>query len=207
VKADEFSPSRDDLARWRKGERRRLIDERLAVPASERQRSASAVLERLVRLLSGIDNAVVSLYWPFRGELNLRPLMPILHKSGVRVSLPLVEAADRPLIFREWTPLGRMETGIWKIPVPVDGEVLPPSIIVAPLVGYDGCCYRLGYGGAFFDRTLEHLRADGGSPQVIGVGHSGARIPTIYPQPHDGPMDVIITEAEQIERPGSGETA
>ena len=146
----------------------------------------------------------MSLYWPFRGELNLRPWMHTLHASGVRVALPLVEAAGRPLAFREWTPEGRMEPGVWRIPVPVDGEVLSPSIVISPLVGYDGGGYRLGYGGGFFDRTLERLRSDGENPRVIGVGHAGARIPTIYPQPHDIPMDVIVTEAEQLERTGSG---
>ncbi|MGC2408764.1 MAG: hypothetical protein WA441_01820 [Methyloceanibacter sp.] len=31
---------------------------------------------------------------------------------------------------------------------------------------------------------------------MIGVGYSQAAIPTIYPQPHDIPMDKIVTERD-----------
>lgn len=192
----------EDVARWRVLERRRLIDARLAVSASARREIARRVIGRLRGLMTA--DAVVSLYWPFRGELNLRDWMDDLHGAGVRVALPVVEAPGRPLVFREWTPAARLVPGVWKIPVPADGATLIPSIVIAPLVGFDGGCYRLGYGGGFFDRTFERLRADGHRPRAIGVGHSGARIRSIHPRPHDIPMDVIVTESEWIERSGSG---
>ena len=65
------------------------------------------------------------------------------------------------------------------------------DVVIAPLVGVDPGRYRLGYGGGFFDRTLAALP---GKPLVIGVGYEMQRIPTIYPQPHDFPMDLIVTE-------------
>ena len=51
--------------------------------------------------------------------------------------------------------------------------------------------YRLGYGGGYFDRTL----AQPDRPALaIGVGLAQARLATIFPQPHDIPMDLIVTE-------------
>ena len=189
------------VATWRAAERRRLRAARLAVPADVRRRAAEVVARRLEERLQGIGEVVASLYWPFGGELDLRPLMHALHASGTRVALPVVEAPARPLIFRAWTPEARLVPGVWRIPVPADGEVLVPSVVVAPLLGYDGACYRLGYGGGFFDRTLARLAAEGRAPLAIGVAHSGARIPTIRPQPHDVAMDAIVTESEEPEAP------
>ena len=65
------------------------------------------------------------------------------------------------------------------------------DIVIAPGVGFDRDRYRLGYGGGFFDRTLAAMNR---KPLVIGVGYAEARLETIYPQPHDIPMNVIVTD-------------
>ena len=72
-------------------------------------------------------------------------------------------------------------------------EEVCPDVVIAPVVGYDRDAYRLGYGGGYFDRTLAAIPR---RPLIIGVGYSQAAIPTIYPQPHDIPMDKIVTERD-----------
>ena len=186
-----------DVARWRKAERERLITARLAVPVAERKRVAEEIAGELDGLIEPRPGIIVSLYWPFRGELDLRGWMRIAHERGARIALPIVEAKGHPLIFREWTPEGRMERGVWNILAPADGALLIPDVTIAPLVGFDPGCYRLGYGGGFFGRTLAALSP---RPMVIGVGHPLTAIPTIYPQPHDIPMDVIVTGAGRVTR-------
>jgi 5-formyltetrahydrofolate cyclo-ligase len=103
-----------------------------------------------------------------------------------------VVAKGRPLVFREWRPGIQMTHGVWKIPIPAEGPEVTPGVVIAPLVGHDPGCYRLGYGGGFFDRTLA---AHPGKPLVIGVGDGSGAIASIFPQPHDIPMDVILTAA------------
>jgi 5-formyltetrahydrofolate cyclo-ligase len=178
-----------DVARWRKAERVRLIAARLAVPADKRARVAEEVAAALDALIAPGPGVVVSLYWPFRGELDLRGWMARAVEAGAQVALPVVEAKGRPLTFREWRPGCAMARGVWNIPQPADGEPVTPTVVLAPVVGTDPGCYRLGYGGGFFDRTLAAL-----SPRAraIGVGHPVAAIPTIYPQPHDIPMDTVV---------------
>ena len=68
-----------------------------------------------------------------------------------------------------------------------------PDIVVAPVVGFDSAGYRLGYGGGYFDRTLASLS---NHPLTIGVGYNAAAVSTIYPLPHDVPMEAIVTERE-----------
>ncbi|MGF1631258.1 MAG: 5-formyltetrahydrofolate cyclo-ligase [Kiloniellaceae bacterium] len=182
------------VAGWRRAERARLIALRLARPAAERDAIAAGVAQELDRLVEPRDDAFVSLYWPFRGELDLRGWMRGFVARGGRVTLPVVVAKGQPLIFREWRRGIRMTHGVWKIPIPAEGPEVVPSVVIAPLVGHDPQCYRLGYGGGFFDRTLA---AHPGTPLKIGVGDGSGAIASIYPQAHDIPMDVIVTEAGQ----------
>lgn len=186
-----------DVARWRKAERTRLRAARLALSVAERKKIDEALAGSLRQVLKdrfgGARNMVLSAYWPIKGEPDLRPLMAELHEAGAHIALPLVETRAAPLIFRRWTPETRMVRGDWNIPVPPpDAPAVTPDIALAPLVGWTADGYRLGYGGGYFDRTLAALKP---GPFVIGIGFEPARIPTIFPQPHDIPLDLILTEA------------
>jgi 5,10-methenyltetrahydrofolate synthetase len=75
--------------------------------------------------------------------------------------------------------------------VPEKREIVTPSVVLAPVVGFDRDCYRLGYGGGYFDRTLAALSQ---KPLAIGVGFELQELETIYPQSFDVPMDLIVTE-------------
>jgi 5-formyltetrahydrofolate cyclo-ligase len=179
-----------DVSRWRKAERERLISARLQLSVDYRAAQTSVIARDLDQLIPSDSDTVISVYWPIKAEPDLRPWMNAVSERGVHIALPVAIALGQPLIFREWRPGARMARGLWKIPYPADGAEIVPSVVVAPVVGFDKNCFRLGYGGGFFDRTLARLAA---TPLVIGVGHTGALIPTIFPQPHDIPMDWIVT--------------
>lgn len=186
-----------DVARWRTAERKRLRAARLDISAEARAEAARAIARHLDALiakhLGDISGHAISGYWPIKAEPDLRFWMESLNARGARVALPVVETPQTPLVFRAWTPTTPMERGHWNIPVPpVDAARLLPVVSLAPLVGWDGSGYRLGYGGGYFDRTLASLSP---KPFVIGVGLHSARIATIFPQPHDIMLDAIVTEA------------
>lgn len=203
IAADWFDPlgvdpqQARDVAGWRKAERAQLRALRDAMGAADR-RAASGALDRALRALlacrfDGMAGRVFSGYWPIKGEPDLRPLLAALAAEGARVALPVVETKAAPLVFRRWTPETRMIRGDWNIPIPPpEAERLAPQIALAPLVGWDGAGYRLGYGGGYFDRTLAALAP---RPFAIGVGYEAARLATIHPQPHDIPLDAVVTEA------------
>lgn len=180
-----------DVCRWRKAERKRLIDERLAVDAEERKASSERIASGLDQAFGRVSGRIVSGYWPFRGEPDLRNWAIRVIERGGRIALPVVIKKGWPLEFRIWGPGDPLERGVWNILVPSHGPAVQPDVVIAPVVGFDQANYRLGYGGGFFDRTLA---AAPKRPHVIGVGYAGSRIQTIYPQPHDIPMDVIVTD-------------
>ena len=189
------SPS--DVKRWRIAERERLIAERLAIDPELRHAYAEHIAARLDDLVNPLDGLAVSIYWPLRGEPDLRPwMMRVMARGGI-CAFPVVVERNAPLIFRAWVPPTPMVKGFWDIPVPADGAEIIPDIIIAPVVGFDSQCYRLGYGGGYFDRTLAALRT---LHRVIGVGYSQAQIATIHPLPHDVPMDAIVTDRETLTR-------
>jgi 5,10-methenyltetrahydrofolate synthetase len=189
-----------DLTAWRKSERDRLIKQRLALSVDTRKHNSDRIAKQLDVAIGDVSGRVVSGYWPFRGEPDLREWLERLQSRGGRCALPVVVKAREPLIFRVWRSGDRLERGVWDIPVPAAGAEVSPDVVIAPLVGYDRDLYRLGYGGGFFDRTLAAMRK---RPLVIGVGYSEFKIETIHPEPYDIPMDKIVTEIGIVTRPAN----
>jgi 5-formyltetrahydrofolate cyclo-ligase len=181
----------DAVKAWRRGERERLIALRQALPAAERRDSGGRI-EAELRALLAERPGILGVYWPFRAEFDPRPLIDWAVAAGRNVALPVVVDKKGPLEYRAWRPGEPLADGVWNIPVPEKRDIVTPAIVLAPLVGFDEACYRLGYGGGYFDRTLAVL-----SPRAfaIGIGFEVQLLATIYPQSFDVPMDLIVTEA------------
>ena len=188
---------RSDVMRWRKGARARLIAERLAIPSRDRRSFSERIAGALEEAIGESAGITVSTYAPFRGEPGLSSLVARVLARGGRHALPVVIERGRPLLFRAWVPGEPLEPGIWNIPQPpASAEVVLPDVVIAPIVGFDAKCYRLGYGGGFYDRTLASMPK---RPRVFGVGYAQAAIATIYPMAHDIPMTAIVTEGGLFE--------
>jgi len=194
-----LTEERAQILRWRKAERERLIAARLATPAEDRRRFSALIETHLHRAVGNVQGVTVSAYSPFRGEPVLRDLLQSILARGGRTALPVVVAPGKPLLFRLWSPGDPTERGVWDIPVPSSrAAVVVPDVVIAPVVGFDPACYRLGYGGGFFDRTLASLAR---RPRAFGIGYSQAALSTIHPLEHDIAMDAIVTEDGVLTRP------
>lgn len=159
--------------------------------------------ERLAAVLAPCMGAVLAGYMPMRTEIDPLPAMAahLAAGAGGQVCVPVIPGQGQPLHFREWHPDAEMEVGAFGAQVPVAGEWLVPSVLIVPLLAFDWRGYRLGYGGGFYDRTLEGLRARG---PVIAVGFAFAaqEVEEVPIEPTDQPLDLIVTECGVI-RPGS----
>jgi 5-formyltetrahydrofolate cyclo-ligase len=178
-----------DVSRFRRAERVRLIAARKALSVQDRFAMTERLAASLGDLLLCGPRLTVAVYWPIRGEPDLRSWMTAAHHAGAAILLPVVVEKDAPVVFRRWTPGCAMQRGIWNIPAPVEGEPERPDVVVAPLVGVDEQLFRLGNGGGYYDRTLARLDPP---PHAVGVGFSFCHIPTIYPMPWDIPMQSVV---------------
>lgn len=182
----------NEIKAWRKAQRAQLIARREAVD----QRTRRQWNERMTALLEAgfpdLAGRIVAFCWPYKGEFDARFAVRHWRERGATAALPEVVMKATPLRFRKWWPGAPTKPGAYDIPVPDGTEVVIPEAAIVPMNGFDEEGYRLGYGGAFFDRTLAALDR---RPVAIGVTFELARLPTIFPQPHDIPMDFVVTEA------------
>lgn len=162
--------------------RRKSVDPALAEAANRH-------LEFAVRAAPG---EVVSAYWPIRTEIDPRPTINALAENYV-IGLPVVADAGLPLAFRRWVPGAEMEVGSYGAEIPTSREEVVPDILIIPMAAFTDKGYRLGYGGGYYDRTLEELRARG-SVTAIGFAYDIQRVASLPLEPTDQPLDIIVTE-------------
>jgi len=139
-------------------------------------------------------SGVVSGFYPYGSEIDCTGLLERLSGEGWVTALPVVVGPDQPLRFRAWKPGEALEPGAWSIPVPVEAAPeVDPDVLLVPLLAYDRHGYRLGYGGGFYDRTLDRLRAQ--KPvTAIGVAFAGQEVDAVPHDAHDQPLDWMLTE-------------
>jgi 5-formyltetrahydrofolate cyclo-ligase len=189
------SQSWAEVRHWRVEMRRALIGRRLAMVAVNRRAQGERAKARLVESVELRRFATLGMYWPVRGEIDLRDLAAQHVKNGGRVGLPVVVTESAPVEFWSWRPEMPMSRGVWNIPIPAERELLEPEALIVPLVGFDPQRYRLGYGGGYYDRTIAASRR---RPFCVGLGYEEARLTTIFPQAHDVPMDLIVTDGGRL---------
>ena len=140
---------------------------------------------------------VISAYCPIRTEIDVTPLKAALHAAGHRLCVPLIEGAGLPLTFREWWPGVPMEAGPFGAEVPAGTDTLAPGLLMVPLVAFDLDGWRLGYGGGFYDRTLERLRSRRRT-RAYGYASSAQQVDAVPTETTDQRLDGIVTEHGMI---------
>jgi 5-formyltetrahydrofolate cyclo-ligase len=140
------------------------------------------------------SNQIIAVYWPLGDELDPMPLLNTLHAMGHQMVLPVMLGAGKPLIFRTWCPTDELQDAGFGTREPSeDKQVLEPDVILAPLLAFDSSGFRLGYGGGFYDRTLEKLRQN--KPvTVYGIAYAAQKMDHVIKGPYDQPLDGIVTE-------------
>ncbi|MFN5349781.1 MAG: 5-formyltetrahydrofolate cyclo-ligase [Polaromonas sp.] len=181
----------------RQSKRKALIEERLNLP--DRPQRAD-LLQRVLRIwLFGRTDQVIGAYWPIKGEFDPLPALHRWKEDGElldepqprRIGLPVVDKVHKTLTFHAWYPGCPMEEDAYGIPKPKDTEVIVPTLLFVPCVGYGPGGFRLGYGGGFYDRTLAALRP---KPFTVGLGYTNGWLPDMEPEPHDVPLDALLND-------------
>lgn len=164
-----------------------------------RDPAAAVLLAAHAPRLGLAAGAVVAGYWPLGDEIDPRPLMAALAGLGCRLALPVVVSRAAPLEFRVWAAGDVLEAGPHGTAHPPEtAPRLCPDVLLVPLLGFDRGGWRLGYGGGYYDRTLESLR-ENAQVRAIGLAFAAQEMAAVPRDGHDQPLDAIATERELIE--------
>lgn len=147
----------------------------------------------LSSFLAGHRGVAMAGFMPINTEIDPRPALEEAAAHGP-VGVPVILGPGQPLRFALWEPGTKMVAGAFKAMIPENPEWMTPEIVVVPLVAFDRSGGRLGYGGGFYDRTLEGLRANGAC-LAIGFAFSAQEADDLPLEPTDQPLDLIITES------------
>ena len=200
-------------------QRKALVEERLNLP--DRLQRADLLQRITRIWLFGRTDTVIGAYWPIKGEFDPMPALyrwqedailnessqshsslgqeprvqlateSIASRSPRKIGLPVVDKVHKTLTFHAWYPGCPMEEDAYGIPKPKDTEIIVPTLLFVPCVGYGPGGYRLGYGGGFYDRTLAALQP---RPVTVGLGYTNGWLPDFEPETHDIPLDALLND-------------
>jgi len=177
--------------------RERLVRERLHL---QDRLARSAALQDIMRIwLVGRPDTVIGAYWPIKGEFDPLPALHRWKEDGElmdepqrrRIGLPVIDKVHKTLTFHVWYPGCPMQEDAYGIPKPKDTELIVPTLLFVPCLGYGPGGFRLGYGGGFYDRTLAALAP---RPFTVGLGFTSGFVDDFEPEPHDQPLDAILND-------------
>lgn len=163
-----------------------------ALDAAARAQGSAAVC-RAVLALPLPARAAISAYVPIRGEVDLMAAVDGLVRRGHPLGLPVM--AGGALVFRRYHPgMALVPLGMGTFGPGAEAEEIVPDAMLMPLAAFDRHGGRIGYGRAFYDRTIAALSVGGCFPRLIGVAFSVQEVEAVPMEPHDKPLHEIITE-------------
>lgn len=151
---------------------------------------------RLSEILAGYRGVPLSGYMPIRTEIDPLPAMAEAAAHGP-VGVPVIQGSGLALRFSRWDPDGPLREGPFGAMVPETDDWMEPEILIVPLVAFDARGGRLGYGGGFYDRTLQGLRAKRAT-LAIGFAFDAQEAEALPLEPTDQPLDMVVTESRVL---------
>jgi 5-formyltetrahydrofolate cyclo-ligase len=165
---------------------------RAAIAHDLRTDAARAVAEHFFAAVPLASTDVVAGYWRIKDEMDCKPILVRLMDQLQPVCLPVVLGDEEPLALRLWEQGAALyEAGFGTLAPSELAPEVEPDVIIMPLLGFDKHGTRLGYGGGYYDRTLARL---GRRPRLVGIAFADQEMDLIPREPHDVPLDVIVTE-------------
>lgn len=184
--------------------RAKAIAERKAIKQSDRAQLAKAACERLFEYIEKRikpERGYIALYSAMNSELPLDRLAMLLAKNGYRVAYPAI-IGETEMAF--YTTVGGQPdldaisilTDPFAMQTPemlssltlVESEKL--SIIVVPGTAFDSGCYRLGYGGGYYDR---YIARSNGTAYPVGICFDEQYYDALPVDRHDQVLRAVAT--------------
>jgi 5-formyltetrahydrofolate cyclo-ligase len=170
-------------------------DSRRVAAADAGPEASTRLAGHIGTVLSSRPTAIISGYLPIADEMDPLPAMRELAGAGWTLALPVVSGKGAALTFRQWRDGDPLEDGSLRTRHPLpNAPQLRPDVLLVPLLAFDARGQRMGWGGGFYDRTLQALRMEK-EILALGVAYGGQRVDKVPSGPHDVPLDAVVTDA------------
>lgn len=193
---DAQMPQSDELDA-EKAELRRVqttIRKAASVDADHVAKAMADCADDIIAAFDLTPQDVAAGYWPIKTEIDPRPLLERLGAKGLNTALPATPKPGQPLVFHHWKAGDEVIEGLYGTSEPKpDAPICYPSLILVPMLAFDDDGYRLGYGGGFYDRSLEVLRGRGGNVYALGIAYDSQRVDMVPIGPYDAQLDGVLT--------------
>ena len=168
---------------------RNIIHNKIGYESSQK---VSIYIEKFLQENTNLN--VVAAYMPINTELDLGPTIIKMRRLEKKICLPVIHLKDSPLQFKVWNEVTKLVAGEFNVLVPVSEEIIEPDLILCPLLSFDSKGFRLGYGGGFYDRTIDYL-SKRKAILTMGCGYSQQLSQKCLPKgEYDKALDAVATE-------------
>ncbi|WP_022846876.1 5-formyltetrahydrofolate cyclo-ligase [Desulfurobacterium sp. TC5-1] len=174
--------------------RHKIKGKRLLLDRKEAEAKSKIICKKLLTIDAVRKHRSFLLYYPFKNEVSLLSLFNELKKAGKSVLFPKVSGKE--LIPVKVNSLNELSPGYMGILEPPEtGRKEKPEVVFVPGIAFDLQCYRLGYGGGFYDRFLS-----GKEYFTIGVCFDFQIVEKLPVEPFDVPVKLVVSEKRTIRR-------
>lgn len=176
--------------------RKVFLDYRNQLSSSDIQFASHSIFKKAIQIVAQYKAKHIAIYFSVKGEVQTQELIEYLWKENLHVYLPIVWATHNELMFRPYNRSSELIKNKFDIPeLKISKNTVNMKdcleLIFVPLVAFDKNCDRLGMGGGYYDRTLQHLNRN---TLTVGLAYSWQEISDISAEKWDIPLDMIITE-------------
>ncbi len=151
-----------------------------------------SLLKNILKKLNLSRNIRIGGYVPINYEIDSLKILKQLEKSGHKISLPITRKGNK-MDFFQWSSKEPLLISKIGIPEPLSKKKVYPDILLVPLVAFNNCKFRLGYGGGYYDRYIHKIKKIK-KIFTIGMAFSFQEVASMPISEHDKKLDFIFTE-------------
>ena len=135
-------------------------------------------------------------YFPYKNEVTLEIISQEFKKYKNNIFMPRIVSANQLKfnLFKENATLEKNKYGINEVKNEDYLDSASFDLMFIPFVGVDKGGYRLGYGGGYFDRSLNKISFAEKKPIIVGLGYDFQILKESFAESHDLKYDIVITQ-------------
>ena len=179
--------------------RSNMLDKRDRISVAHRKQASVNVANNFMGNIPFGKHDIIAFYWPMAGEIDCILMAEALIELNHSLVLPVIESSNTPLIFRQYTKGMELQKNkqFHVMEPPESAKRMEPNIIITPLLAFDKLGNRLGYGGGFYDRTLEAYK-NKSNIVTVGVAYDFMQVTTVPAEGHDQKLDCVVTDKHVV---------